>query len=446
MQLLGRLGVAVAILAFVVLGLSSGGGAGVSLLPVAWQTIGTALPNQHAITLFRNIVYFGGNNITVPLIVLGIYVVAGAAVVAWFGWFREARAFARVDRSNPAALSAARHMAVKAIVFAVVVVGVVQILYSTTYMSAEHAPAANGLPVGVVGSSSVVTQVQKDGYSISVHQYANQSDAMQAVNQARLFGMLVPGTGSVPSTLYVVPTKSDLAPLDLAVHFERAAKTVGTKLDVKSYAPTPLSSGDPYGLVLAIMLVPLLIVGYFVSSLLMGRTGTATAQWRVLILLGFAVVSSFVANLIVCFGFNGYPSGKFWVAWPISALIMAAVSMLASVLQKVIGPFGTLLTMFLVIMLGNPSSGGSNGVPYLPTFWQDLGPILPPRNGYLLLRNSIYFSGHTITQPLLVLVGYLVIFGVISAFLGNFETPKTPIEPDTDIHAAAASAAAAGTP
>jgi hypothetical protein len=68
-------------------------------------------------------------------------------------------------------------------------------------------------------------------------------------------------------------------------------------------------------------------------------------------------------------------------------------------------------------MFGNPSSGGANGVPYLPTFWRDIGPYLPPRNAYILLHQTIYFDGHGTTQSLLVLLAYLVVAGVILGIL-----------------------------
>lgn len=52
-----------------------------------------------------------------------------------------------------------------------------------------------------------------------------------------------------------------------------------------------------------------------------------------------------------------------------------------------------LLMVIALIQFGNPSSGGANGVPFLPAFWRDIGPYLPPRNAYLLLHYTIYFNG-----------------------------------------------------
>jgi NhaP-type Na+/H+ or K+/H+ antiporter len=71
----------------------------------------------------------------------------------------------------------------------------------------------------------------------------------------------------------------------------------------------------------------------------------------------------------------------------------------------------------VIILFGNPSYGGATGVPYLPAFWRDIGSVLPPRNAYTLLHNTIYFGGNGTTQALLVLLAYLVVAGGALAVL-----------------------------
>jgi hypothetical protein len=88
------------------------------------------------------------------------------------------------------------------------------------------------------------------------------------------------------------------------------------------------------------------------------------------------------------------------------------VGPLAAVLQYLIGPIGTLVTVIIVIFFGNPSTGGVNGVAYLPPFWQAIGVVLPPRNGLYLIRNTLYFEGNAITVPIIVL-GIYVVAGIV---------------------------------
>ena len=265
------------------------------------------------------------------------------------------------------------------------------------------------MPFGVTGPSPILTQAEKQ-FSLHVTQYPDESAVKTAIGQAKIWGALIPAsTAGAPSTLIVVPSISDLAPLDIALQFESAAKTSGQTLTVQQYTPVPLAKKDPFGLVQSLMLVPLLVGGYMSATLLMAATGQAGGRWRAAGLAGFAIVAGLVVDLVVGVWLQGYASDKFWIVWPICSLIIAVVAFVAAVLQKLIGAIGTLLTIIVVILFGNPSSGGANGVPYLPSFWRDIGPYLPPRNAYILLHQTIYFGGHGTTQALAVLLGYLVV-------------------------------------
>jgi hypothetical protein len=242
-----------------------------------------------------------------------------------------------------------------AILAALGVCAIMQCLFATTYMSAQHAPQAANLPFGVTGSSPVLAAAEKT-ISLKVTQYPNESAVKTAIDQAQLWGALV--ASGTSDTLIVVPSISDYAAFPLGVAFQDAAKSTGTKLTVQQYAPVPLPPKDPFGLVQGIMLAPLLIGGYLVCTLLMAATGQAAGRWRAATLIGFAIVAGLVVDLIVCYWLQGFSSSKFWIVWPICALIIAAVAMFAAILQKLLGAAGTLLTVIIIILLGNPSSGG----------------------------------------------------------------------------------------
>ena len=237
----------------------------------------------------------------------------------------------------------------------------------------------------------------------------------------------------------MVPSISDLSPLDIAVQFENAAKSAGQKLTIQQYTPVPLPPKDPFGLVPSLMLIPLLIGGYMSATLVMAATGRAGGRWRAAGLAAFAIVAGLVVDLVVCFWLQGFASGKFWIVWPICSLIIAVVAFVAAVLQKLIGPLGTLLTIIVVILFGNPSSGGANGALYLPAFWRDIGPFLPPRNAYILLHQTIYFTGNGTTQSLIILLIYLVVAGALVILLDR-------LRPEAEVDTEAAEAAAMTVP
>ncbi len=445
----GTLGTLLVAVLFIVVGGPPAGGLGTYLLPVYWRNIGRLFPPQNAVDLIRNVLYFGGNNITTPLIVLFAYGLAGVAVISYLNWNRRARqaraAAARARAEVPEAAPAGSpgtnpsgpRRGMLPIMVALAVCAVMECLFAFNYMSAGHAPKATSMPFGVTGSSPILTTAEKT-FSLKVTHYSDEAAVKDAIGEAKIWGALIPASAAgTPSTLIVVSSISDLSPLDIALQFEHAAKITGQKLTVQQYAPVPLAPKDPFGLVPSLMLVPLLVGGYMSSTLLMAATGKAAGRWRAAQLAGFAIAAGLAVDLVVGVWLQGYPSGKFWIVWPICSLLIAAVAFVAAVLQKLIGAAGTLLTIIVIILFGNPSSGGANGVPYLPTFWRDIGPYLPPRNGYILLHQTIYFNGHGTTQALVVLLVYLA---VAAAILIVLDLRRSEAHVDTEAAEAAAMA------
>src|SRR5215471_12514266 len=451
-RLAGKAGAALVLVLLIFVGLAGSGGFGSYLLPGYWRNIGVIFPPQNAVNLIRNVLYYGAHNITTPLIVLFLWVVAGAAVIVYLGWIRPTRAAAAAGArggtddaragtdlavasppaSSPpagarAANPAGRRRAMIAILAALGVTALMQCLFAITYMSAGHAPKATDLPFGVTGSSPVLSAAQKT-ISLKVIHYPNESAVKNGINQATIWGALIPSGTS--NKLIVVPSSSDLAPALLALRFEEAAKRTGQKLTVQQYAPVPLPPKDPFGLVQGIMMIPLLVGGTLASTFLLSATGKAAHRWRAAGLLAFAVVAGLVIDMVVCL---------------FCSLIIAVVAFVATILQKLIGAAGTLLTMIVIILIGNPASGGATGYPFLPTFWRDIGPYLPPRNGYILLHHTIYFNGHGITEALTVL---LIYFGLGAVVLGllDWYRPDEARVPDDVAEGAAMTAVAAGGP
>ncbi|WP_405599699.1 hypothetical protein OG741_19815 [Streptomyces sp. NBC_01410] len=445
-RLVGPLGTLLVAVLFIIVGGAAAGGVGLSLLPSYWQHIGAIFPPQHAVALLRNVIYFNGNNITTPLIVLGLYALAGGIIIGYLGRWRPVKKVGATAPSHRAGSttepSSGPRPLVRALV-ALAIAAVMQCLFTANYISSAHEPVATDLPIGATGHSPILTAAQKN-LSLKVTLYPDESAVKDAIDQAKIYGALIPGPTS--TTLLVVPTLSDIAPLDLAGNFEVAAKKLGQPLHVQQYAPHPLAKKDPFGLVESLMLIPLLVGGYMGATMLRATTGTSVGRWRLPALAGFAVLAALLVNVVVCFWLKGYPAPKFWIVWPILSLIIAAVAVVAAVLQKLLGAAGTLVTVIVVMLFGNPSSGGANGVPYLPAFWRAIGPYLPPRNAYILLRNSIYFDGHGTTQALIVLLLYLVVPAVALLLLYRFRTPDTHVTPETEAEATAVTVPVGGLP
>lgn len=442
--LVGKFGSLLVALLFIVVGGAGAGGAGVSLLPTYWQEIGNLFPPRHAIELYRNVLYFDGHNIVKPIAVLLAYALVSLVVIV------TRRRGAALESSSGGAIRpegdsvGRRRLVPKNLVAPFAFSIILTALFALNYTSSGHEPVADHMPFGVVGPTALAEAAQNPLFSLDLVTYDNQQSATAAMDRGEIYGALVTNGGS--SQLTVVPTISDISPLDIAKNFEEAAASSGATLTTKAYAPTPLAPKDPYALVLATLLVPLLVGGYMSAALVTTATGSASRRWRGLWLLGFAVVTGLVVDLIATYWLQGVPERSFWIVWPIVSLIMLVVSLFTAVLRRLLGPAGIMVTLILILQFGNPSSGGSNGVPYLTSFWSGVGPFLPPRNAFLLLRDTVYFDGHGVGQPLAVLAAYGVVAAVALAFLDWYRSPElqTPGLDEADAAGAATTAIPVG--
>ncbi|MGA7396153.1 MAG: hypothetical protein WBW62_01775 [Solirubrobacterales bacterium] len=440
MGLAGRFGTLLVALLFIVLGGASAGGAGVSLLPEFWQSIGPFLPPQNAVEIFRNVIYFDGHNNLASIIVLGLYAVGGVALL----FILEQRQ-ARTDDSTEVAEATAGDASAPGpnrlitVGIPIAIASLLTCLFAVNYMSSGHSPEATDMPFGTVGSSKLVSAVGEQ-YSLSVTEYSDEAAAKEAIDKTDIWGALV--SSGTSSKLIVVPSISDIAPLDMASEFEEAAKELDTPVKVEAYTPTPLAENDPGALFIGLLLLPMLIGGYMGASVLANAT-SASGRGHGMILLGFAVVGALVMDVIATVVLKGLPGDAFLIAWPIMTLVILVVAMVTAVLRRLLGPLGIVATLIVFIQFGNPSSGGSNGVPYLPDFWASVGPFLPPRNAFILLQHSVYFGGNGTFQALAVLLAYLIVFVVIFSLLNWFRSPtRDAMSPETEQATGAAAAGA----
>lgn len=440
----GKLGSLVVALLFIIVGGSGAGGAGVALLPNYWQTIGALLPPRHAIELYRNVLYFRGNNIITPIAVLAAYGLVSVALIMVAIRRTQAASGPVPDPADAGAAGDAgaggdgrRRLVPKNLIAPVAFSLVLTALFAFNYTSSGHEPIADDLPFGVVGPTALAEAAQGELMTLDVTTYDDQDAATAAMDRGEIYGALV--TTDSSTELTVVSSISDISPLDLAANFEEAARNSGDTISVKAYAPTPLAPKDPAALVVATLLVALLVGGYMSAALLATALGTASGRWRGLWLAGFSIVTGLLVDLVATFWLEGLPSASFWVAWPIMSLIILVVALFAAVLRRVLGPTGIVVTLIVILQFGNPSSGGSNGAPYLTPFWNEVGPFLPPRNAFLLLRNTLYFDGNGLGQPLTVLLVYAVVGAVLLSFLDWYRSPELDVAGIDDRDVAGAS-------
>lgn len=111
----------------------------------------------------------------------------------------------------------------------------------------------------------------------------------------------------------------------------------------------------------------------------------------------------------------GALEGHFAELWALGALIVFASAATTVAFQVLWGVIGIGVTVLLFVVLGNPSAGGACPSVLLPPFWRAVGAWLPPGAGTTAVRNTVYFSGNAIAQPLWVLGGYAVLGTAMAA-------------------------------
>jgi hypothetical protein len=106
--LLGTAGTLVVILLFVVIGApSSAGSVANEFLPGFWRALGPLLPPGAGVQAVRNTIYFDGNAIVGPLIVLFTYLIAGGLIALTLRLRRERRVLDRTTEAEASGASTA---------------------------------------------------------------------------------------------------------------------------------------------------------------------------------------------------------------------------------------------------------------------------------------------------------------------------------------------------
>ena len=325
----GKIGTLLMAVLFIVIGGASAGGIGVSLLPSYWQTIGALFPPRHAVELFRNVRYFDGHNIVTPIAVLGAYALIGAAVIVVAQRRRKAEQPAAAAGATEAVSSTRSHGLVpKNLIAPIVLAVLLTTIFAVNYISSGHEPIATDMPFGVVGSSPLPDDAQGPLFSLDVTKYANEAAATQAMDEGEIYGALIAGDAAGSANqLTVVSSISDLSPLDIAGNFEEAAKKNGQTINVtsrtrqrRSLPMTPSRSSAHSSSFRSSW------AGYMATTLLTNALGpdswqgSASGRWHGVWLLGFAVATALVVDLIVTSGSKGSPptrsgsSGRSWLS------------------------------------------------------------------------------------------------------------------------------------
>ena len=172
--------------------------------------------------------------------------------------------------------------------------------------------------------------------------------------------------------------------------------------EAKPLDVAPLASGDRSGLSSFVfglgLLIPSVLGG--VGLFLLGMR--LRLWWRVAAATLFALLAACGGVLAMDTVLGGL-TGAGGALIGIGFLGALSFVLFVAAVQAVVGLPGTALAAIAFIFVGNAISGGSVPVGFLPDGFRQIAPWLPNNAIILGVRDVVYFNGHHLGHPLLVL-------------------------------------------
>ncbi|MGH2947494.1 MAG: hypothetical protein ACRDPC_14780, partial [Solirubrobacteraceae bacterium] len=261
----------------------------------------------------------------------------------------------------------------------VVIAVLAQAVLVALFVLPGYDPEPHDVPLAVAGPAAQQVQQRADAErpgAIEVVPVADAAGAREAVLDREAYGALLPQEGTLLVATAASPPVAQLLQ--------------GAFPDTAVEELKPLDPEDPRGVSLNLMMLPLIVTALPVALLLarLPLSGVRLAG----VTLAFSALGGFAVTGVVA-GLIGALPGSYPALAGVAALLVAAVTMLATGIARPLGEAGVGLAAVVVFLVGNPASGAASAPELLPDFWRQLGPLLPPGAGATALRNVAYFDG-----------------------------------------------------
>ncbi|SCG74856.1 ABC-2 transporter permease [Micromonospora inositola] len=277
--------------------------------------------------------------------------------------------------------------------------------FIAAYIGALHDPQPKDVPVGVVRADqpaqTLLTAVRAQGRQLKPVGYADRAAADAALYRRDIYAVLASGTGAPGLTLTTASAAAPAATGVIAHTLTVAAQRAQVPLTVTD--AVPVDADDPRGVAPFYLTVGLVIGGYFGAIALGAAVGTVPRNVsREAIRIGahalHAALLGLAGALITGPGL-GIWDGRFVSLFGAGALLAFAAAMFAAAVQGWLARLGTGLIILLLVVLGNPGSGGIYPPEFLPNFFRDIHLWDIPGLGSDLIKSVIYFPPDAAKWP-----------------------------------------------
>ncbi|MFK0140920.1 ABC transporter permease [Streptomyces murinus] len=286
-------------------------------------------------------------------------------------------------------------------------------LFAGSYTYAMANPTPHSIPAAVTGPYDrpparpfVAGMEHALSASLKLHPYPDRAAAVRAVNQQRVFAVIGAPTGDGPVRVDV----SAASGATVAQILGEAAGSVGraTGTAVVLHDLKPLQKGDPRGLAIFYISLAAVVIGFIGAIQLSVHAKALNPLERIAFTVGYALLGGFTIAAVVDW-WLGALRLPFVESWLILALTMFTSGMVFTMFNTMFGRWAMLPTWGLMVLLGNPSSGGAVSWPLLPSALGTIGRWLPPGASVNAQHTAVYFRGDQHAFPFLVLAGWSVL-------------------------------------
>ncbi|GAA3397416.1 hypothetical protein [Cryptosporangium minutisporangium] len=282
----------------------------------------------------------------------------------------------------------------------------IQLAFVLSYVGAWNTPVADGLPVAIVTSPSVEqfqARIDRDSDAIGTRTFTDRGDAFEALGDQDVHAVFVSGRDGLE--LHLASAASGTAADTLTQLYGEVSTATGAPLEV--YDDYPLPPTDDRGIAPFYLVVGWVVGGYLVSTLLSFIAGSypepRRGRIRVLALLLYSVLSG-IGGAAIVGPMLGIWQGNTVGLAALGVLVVFGASVTAAALSALFGAVGTGLTFLLLVVLGNPGSGGPFPPGLLPEPFHDLHTWMLTGAATDATRSIVYFGGQGVIGAYLVLL------------------------------------------
>ncbi|GAA5089741.1 ABC transporter permease [Nocardia iowensis] len=282
-------------------------------------------------------------------------------------------------------------------------------LFAGSYTYALANPTPRQIPIAVVAQDPPVreflAEMQRSLHdSLAVRGYDSAVAARSDVDEQKVFAIV--GAGSPGVRLDISSASGQSVAQLLSGTAAQAGPVVGVPVEVTDVVP--LQRGDPRGLAIFYISLAAVIIGFIGATQFSVQASALNPAERIGFTVAYSVFGGFTIAAVADWVL-GAVRLPFAESWLILSLTMFTSGMVFTMFNTLVGRWAILPTWGLMVLLGNPSSGGAVSWPLLPSLLGHIGRWLPPGASVNAQHTAVYFRAHQHLFPFLVLGGWALV-------------------------------------